>query len=88
MFNLADLIVIVLILFAIFRGYKKGFIRTGFGLISFFIAIIITFMFYKPVMSIIREKTGFETWLTEYLYSMNLNENFEESVSGEMLATT
>ena len=88
MFNLSDLIVIILILFAIFKGYKKGFVKTGFGLVSFFIAIFITFMFYKPVMSIIKEKTEFETWLTEYLYSMNLNEIFEENVSGDVIAKT
>lgn len=84
MFNIADLIVIALILFAIFRGYKRGFIRTGFGILSFFIAILITFMFYKPVMGLIKEKTGFETWLSEYLYSMNIEENNE---SGDASAT-
>lgn len=88
MFNFADLIVIVLLLFAIFRGYKSGFIKTGFGVISFFVAILITFMFYKPVMSVIKEKTGFETWLSEYLYSMNLDEKYGDNESGEILART
>lgn len=83
MFNIADLIVIIIIGFAIFRGYKRGFIKTGFGILSFFISIVITFMFYKPVMNIIKENTGFEMWLSEYLYSMNLEEPNNES--GEAL---
>lgn len=88
MFNLADLIVIVLILIAVFRGYKRGFIKTGFGLVSFFVAILITFMFYKPVMNLIKDETDFETWLTEYLYSMNIEDTDEKNESGEILATT
>lgn len=88
MFNIADLIVVILVLIATFRGYKRGFVKTGFGVLSFFIAIAITFMFYKPVMNIIKEKTGFESWLTNYLYSMNLEENLNNNESGEMLATT
>lgn len=78
MFNIADLIVMVLVLVSILIGYKRGFIKTGFGLISFFLAIAITFMFYKPVANIIKEKTGFEDWLYEYLYTMNLDEKTED----------
>ena len=71
MFNIADLIVIFIIGFAIFKGYKRGFIKTGFGILSFFISIVITFMFYKPVMNIIKENTGFEMWLSEYLFILS-----------------
>lgn len=83
MFNVADIVVIVIVLIAIFRGYKKGFIKTGFGILSFFIAIAITFMFYKPVMQLIKEKTGFEDWITEYLYSIDLTNETKELSSGE-----
>lgn len=72
MFNIVDIIVIGLVILAGFLGYKKGFIKTGFGFVSFFIALIITIMFYKPVMTIIKENTGFEPWLTEYLYNLDL----------------
>lgn len=93
MFNIADIIVIAIIALAGFLGYKKGFVKTGFGFVSFFIALAITFMFYKPVMSIIRENTEFETWLTEYLYRIDLTgeknteiqsqENVESAREGE-----
>lgn len=86
MLNIADIIVIVIVLVAIFSGYKKGFIKTFFGVLSFFIAIAITFTFYKPVMGFIKEKTSFEKWLYGYLYEMNLDEKRLEEASGEQLA--
>ena len=79
MFNVADIVVIAIVIIAIFMGYKKGFIKTLFGVLSFFIAIAITFTFYKPVMELIKERTGFEEWLYGYLYEMNLEgKNAEE----------
>ena len=63
MFNVADIVVIAIVIIAIFMGYKKGFIKTLFGVLSFFIAIAITFTFYKPVMELIKERTGFEECL-------------------------
>lgn len=80
MFNIADIIVLAIILITTFLGYKKGFIKTGFGMLSFFIAIALTFMFYKPVMNLIKEKTNFENWLYEYLYSMNLDEKEDNNL--------
>lgn len=86
MFNIADIIVMLIMLIAIFSGYKKGFIKTSFGVLSFFIAIAITFMFYKPVMGMLEEKTTIREWLTEYLYSIDLNEKtLEDGESGEVL---
>lgn len=86
MFNIADLIVIVIILIGIVRGYKNGFIKTGFGILSFFIALTITFMFYKPVMGVIKEKTEFESWLSNYLYTLEVGGNNAIASSGEITA--
>lgn len=71
MFNFADLIVVVIIGVSAFAGYKSGFIKTGLGFLSFFIAVALTFIFYKPVMQLIKENTEFEPWLTEYLNSLD-----------------
>lgn len=83
--NIADIIVIILVALSAFLGYKKGFVKTGFGLLSVFVAIVVTIMFYKPVANLIRENTGFETWLTDYIYSIDFEEGKEISgdVSGE-----
>lgn len=79
MFNISDVITILIFLISIFIGYKKGFIKTGFGLLSFFIAIILTFIFYKPVANLIKEKTGFENWICEYVYNFDVSKNDEDT---------
>lgn len=88
MFNIADILVLVVIALTTFIGYKRGFIKTAFGFLSFFIAIALTFMLYKPVMGLIKEKTGFESWLSGYLYNMKVEketDNEEESIEGSYL---
>lgn len=87
MFNIADLIVIIIILIAVVRGYKNGFVKTGFGILSFLVALIITFMFYKPVMGIIKNKTGFEEWFSNYLYTLDVGKNTNKLESGEVNTT-
>ena len=79
MFNIADIVVVALIAFSAFLGYKKGFIKTGFGMVSFILALVITFMFYTPVMNYLKENTGVEEWLTEYLNNIDFASNFETS---------
>ena len=41
MFNISDLIVILIIALAAFLVYKKGFIKTSFRLASFIVEIIL-----------------------------------------------
>ena len=88
MFNVSDLIVIIIIGLTALVGYKKGFIKTAFGFASFFVALILTIILYKPVMGIIKENTGFEAILTEYLYELDSkSENTQalELESGEII---
>lgn len=87
MFNIADVIIVALVALAGFLGYKKGFIKTGFGFVSLFAAVVITFMFYKPVMGLIKEYTGFEQWLTEYLYNIDLTGKENNNSEQETLKT-
>ena len=77
MFNFADLIVVAIIGISAFAGYKGGFVKTGLGFLSFFIAVALTFIFYKPVMQLIKENTQFEPWLTEYLNSLDTKQLVE-----------
>ncbi|MBQ9314544.1 MAG: CvpA family protein [Clostridia bacterium] len=83
MFNVADIVVVAIIALTGFLGYKKGFIKTGLGFLSFFIALAMTFMFYKPVMGMIREKTSFEPWLTEYLYQLDLTGEKNKEINSQ-----
>ncbi|MBO5179234.1 MAG: CvpA family protein [Clostridia bacterium] len=63
MFNISDLVVILIIALAAFLGYKKGFVKTSFRIASFIIAIILSMILYKPVASYIKENTGISNWI-------------------------
>lgn len=52
-----DFTVISFILLSIFYGYKKGLVKVGIRLVSFLIAIVITFVLYKPISMMIIENT-------------------------------
>lgn len=65
---LLDLIVIAIILLSTFLGYKKGLIGVAFKIISFFIAIIITLVLYKPVTNFIIENTTWDETIETTIY--------------------
>ena len=71
MFNVIDIIVIVIILISIFLGYKKGFVRTAINLLSFFIAIGLALVFYKPLAVILTENTTIDDWIIDNITSSN-----------------
>ena len=52
-----DLIVILIIALFTFIGYKQGLIKTAIKITSFFIAIIIALILYKPVSALIIKNT-------------------------------
>lgn len=52
-----DLIVILIIVLFTFIGYKQGLIKTAIKITSFFIAIIIALILYKPVSALIIKNT-------------------------------
>ena len=52
-----DLIVLAIIALFTFIGYKQGLVKSAIKILSFFIAIIVTFILYKPVSSIIIKNT-------------------------------
>ena len=47
-----DLMVLSIVLLFVFLGYKRGLVKVAFKLCTFFIAIILAFMLYKPVANI------------------------------------
>ena len=71
MFNVIDIIIIVIILISIFLGYKKGFVRTAINLLSFFIAIGLALVFYKPLAVILTENTTIDDWIIDNITSSN-----------------
>lgn len=54
---LIDLIIVALIALFTFLGYKKGLIKVAFKILSFFIAILIAIVLFKPVSSLVINTT-------------------------------
>lgn len=43
-----DAVITAVVIFCVVRGAKKGFIRAAFSILTFFVAAILSFMFYVP----------------------------------------
>ena len=57
MFWIVDLIILILLVLCIFLGYKRGLAKCVIKIISFFVALAVAFMFFKPVSNLIIEHT-------------------------------
>ena len=55
-----DLIILAVIILCIIFGYKRGLVEVAFNLISFIIAIVLSFMLYQPVTNYIIDNTEFD----------------------------
>lgn len=64
---IVDIIIIAIIALFIFWGYYRGLIGVAFKILTFFAAIIIALLLYKPVSNLIIEKT-------------QIDENIEQSI--------
>lgn len=60
-----DIIIVLFILASIFLGYKKGLITLGIQLCAFLIAIVVTFVFYRPIGNIMINTTQIDEKLQE-----------------------
>ena len=69
---LLDLILLAIVGIFAFIGYKKGFVKIVLGILAFVVALIITIAIYKPVGSIIMQKT-------------NIDETIEQKISDKFL---
>ena len=55
-----DIIIILIFLASAFMGYKKGLVNVIFNVLAFVIALIITFLLYKPVTSLVINNTNLD----------------------------
>lgn len=60
MWIIIDLIIIGIIALSTFIGYKQGMVKAAIKILSFFIAIIVAFAIYKPISSIVINKTSID----------------------------
>lgn len=82
MFNIADLIIIIVIGISAFVSYKKGFTKTFIKLISFFVAIILALLLYKPMAQFLKDNTQIDEWIVTNIVRIN-SEKEEENIESK-----
>lgn len=64
MFILVDLIVVGIIALFTFLGYRQGLVKAAIKILSFFIAIIVALVLYKPISNVIINNTQIDENIT------------------------
>ncbi|MBR3887706.1 MAG: CvpA family protein [Clostridia bacterium] len=59
-----DIIGLCIIAVAAFSAYKKGFVRTFFGLITVILAIVLATSFHKNLAAYIKDTTDLDEWIS------------------------
>ena len=85
-----DLIVIAIIALFTFLGYKQGLVKAAIKILSFFIAIAVAFALYKPVSSLVINKTSVDDNIKNtIIQKIGIEESQElevdDSITGKML---
>ena len=78
---IVDLIIILVVLLFTFIGYKQGLVKSAIRVLAFFIALIISITFYKPVANIIINNTQVDEKI-EATISEKINDKIEEKTKG------
>ena len=68
-----DLIIIGFVLLSVFLGYKKGLLELGIKLCAFIIAIVVTFILYRPISNLVINNTSIDENLQTTIEN-NINE--------------
>ena len=57
MFWIVDLVILIILVLCVFLGYKRGLAKCAINILSFFIAIAVAFIFFKPISNFIIDNT-------------------------------
>lgn len=79
---IVDLIIIALIALSVYLGYRKGFITLAISFCTFIIAIVVTFIFYKPISNFVINVTGIDETIENAILSKT-NDILQEESQGE-----
>lgn len=87
-----DIIIIVLILISTFFGYRKGLISLGIHLIAFVLALIISFILYRPIGNIIINTTQIDETIQETIeknvQTIEPNEENKNNITNQIIEIT
>ena len=78
MFNIIDIIGLIIVAVCGIIAFKNGFVKTFFGFISAFLALVLAFVFCNLGVEIIKENTGIDEWLQNTI-SASLNKTNENT---------
>lgn len=80
---IVDLIIVAVLILFISIGYKRGLTGSLIKLVSFAIALVLSFMLYKPVANIVRENTKIDETIESAIINTFGKENIETTTSEE-----
>ena len=78
-----DIVVVAILALNIILGYKKGLINVVFNILAFFIAIIITFILYKPVSNFIINNTEIDDKIKQTIIENSKKEDNSDNEKTE-----
>lgn len=82
-----DIIILGILILSIYMGYKKGLVNMIFKIITFFLALIISFIIYIPVTNFIINNTKIDDNISIFIVDRFRNEK-QETVETEKLNTS
>lgn len=57
MWGIIDIIIVLFVLLSGLLGYKKGLLALGIHLFAFILALLISFIIYKPIGNLVMSQT-------------------------------
>ena len=70
MFWIVDLSILIILLLCVFLGYKRGLAKCVIKILSFVIALIVAFVFFKPVAKLIIDNTEIDDGIRNSITSV------------------
>lgn len=78
-----DILIVAFLALSVFLGYKKGFVSLAIKLCAFLIAILITFVLYRPLGNLIINTTSIDESIEDSIYN-KVTETMQKDSSGEL----
>lgn len=67
MYIIVDIIVILILMGSVYRGYKKGIVDVGFKLVAFIISLLVAILLYSPITEVIVNNTQIDEKIEEVI---------------------
>ena len=78
-----DIFIVVFLALSVYLGYKKGFVTLAIKLCAFLIAILITFVLYRPLGNLVINTTSVDESIEDSIYN-KVTETMQKDESGEL----